>query len=125
VKAMRAPAAAARLDLDLGDLRWAGGLMLGVAAIRPVDSHLGLPCPLRTLTGIPCPLCGMTTSVTDVVHLHVRAGLGANPAGLVAVLIALVLLAVPRVRHVTVPTWVIPAGLAAMWLFELARFHII
>lgn len=96
--------------------------MLAVAAVLAlVPGHPGLPCPLRTLTGVPCPLCGMTTSVEATVHLRLGDALAANPAGVLAVVVAIVLLIR---RPTTVPVW-LPAIfvlLAAMWVFELHRF---
>jgi Protein of unknown function (DUF2752) len=109
-------------DLDVRDLRIAGAVMLGAAAVLPaMPGSPGIACPLRALTGVPCPLCGMTTSVEHVVRLEFGAALAANPAGLAAVLVA-VLLLVLRPRQVRVPSLVLPLGLAAMWVFELYRF---
>lgn len=108
--------------IDLTDTRIAGGVMLAAAAVRPLVGSPGLPCPLRSLTGIPCPLCGMTTSVTDAVHGHVGAAVAANPMGVVAVVVAVLLLVRPSWRRVALPAWVLPAALASMWLFELHRF---
>jgi len=108
--------------VDLRDLRSAGALMLAAAFALPVlPGHPGLPCPLRTLTGVPCPLCGMTTSVEETVHGHLDAALAANPAGVLAVAAALVLL-VCRPTTLVVSRVVAIAALGAMWAFELHRF---
>lgn len=116
----------ARVAVDLRDLRVAGGLMLGAAALAPVlPGPDGLPCPLRALTGVPCPLCGMTTSVTALVHLDPLAALVANPAGVVAVVVAVALLVGWRRREASVPAWAIPVALSVMWVWQLARFDII
>ncbi|HZQ26880.1 MAG TPA: DUF2752 domain-containing protein [Acidimicrobiales bacterium] len=111
--------------VELADVRIAGGVMLAAAAARPLVGSPGLPCPLRTLTGIPCPLCGMTTSVTDTVYLHLGHALAANPVGILAVVVAIVLLVNRRVQRVALPAWVLPVGLAAMWVFELFRFRVL
>jgi hypothetical protein len=111
--------------LDVRDLRIAGACMLAAGMVRPWVGNPGIPCPLRTLTGIPCPLCGMTTSVTATEHLHLGSALGANPGGIVAVIVAIALLAAPRVTTVPIPPWVIPVGLGLLWLFELFRFSIL
>ncbi|MCA1656891.1 MAG: DUF2752 domain-containing protein [Actinobacteria bacterium] len=116
----------ARTTVDLHDLRVAGGLMLAAAGALPLlPGPDGMPCPLRSLTGVPCPLCGMTTSVTAAVHLHLGEALAANPAGIVAVVVGLALLAFHRTRRATVPVWVLPAGLALTWAWELVRFGIL
>ena len=98
----------------------AGGVARGL-----MHSDLGVPCPLRAITGVPCPLCGMTTSVSAASTGHVVSALAANPAGVVAVLAAVVLLIVPRKKFVDLPRWVIPGSLIAMWAWELFRFHIL
>jgi hypothetical protein len=108
--------------VELRDLRLAGGAMLAGAAVLPhLPHHPGAVCPLRTLTGVPCPLCGMTTSVEDTVGGHLGTALAANPAGVLAVILAVVLL-VLRPRRVRVPTALPIVLLTAMWLFELRRF---
>ena len=113
----------ARSTVDLGDLRIAGAVLLAAAALLPVvPGPDGVPCPLRTLTGVPCPLCGMTTSVIAAVQLDPLAALAANPAGVVAVLVAVGLLLFRRRRQVSYPVWAVPAGLALMEIWQLARF---
>ena len=100
--------------------------MLAAAAALPlVPGDVGLPCPLRTLTGIPCPLCGMTTSVTAAVRLHLGEALSANPAGVVAVAVAVALLLSRKAGLVVVPSWLVLATLASMWAYQLARLAII
>jgi len=119
------PVPGGALVFDPSDLRPAGAAMLAVAAVLPVlPGDPGVPCPLRTLTGVPCPLCGMTTSVVATVHLHVGEALAANPMGVVAVVVALVLL-VARPPSVRLPSLVAYAALAGMWAFELHRFAVI
>ena len=112
--------------VDLHDLRIAGGLMLAGAALIPlVPGPNGMPCPLRSLTGIPCPLCGMTTSVTAAVHLDLGAAVAANPAGLLAVGVAVGLLVFRGRRQLTLPMWWAPVALVLMELWQLARFGLV
>jgi hypothetical protein len=66
----------------------------------------------------------MTTSVVDVVRLHLHAAVAANPAGLLTVVAAILLLAV-RPRHLAVPALLPLVLIGAMWVFELHRFSII
>jgi len=114
----------ATLGVDLVALRWAGAAMVGLGVGVPLLPHNpGLPCPMRTLTGVPCPGCGMTTAVKAVLAGHVRASVGANPFGLIAVLIAVVLIVRPRWRRVSVPVLLLVASGASSWLWELHRFH--
>lgn len=107
-------------------LRWAGGAMLGVGLVMTrLPAGAGLPCPLRALTGVPCPLCGMQTSVKAALAGHVGDAVAANPAGLLAVVVAVVLL-VARPATIRIPPQaVIVIALAAMWVFELARFGLL
>jgi hypothetical protein len=108
--------------LDPGELRVAGGAMLAAGLALPVfPGHPSLHCPLRALTGLPCPLCGLSTSVEETVRLHLGDALAANPLGVALVLAALVLLVLRPVR-LALPRAVVPAVLAASWLFELHRF---
>jgi hypothetical protein len=109
--------------IDAGRLRAAGAAMLGIAAVRPlVPAGLGPPCPLRTLTGIPCPFCGMTRSVTAVVHGHLGASLALNPAGILVVVVAVWLLIAWRVRRITYATWLVPVVLGLMWSYQLFKY---
>jgi Protein of unknown function (DUF2752) len=113
------------LALDPRELRASGLVMLAAAALlERIPGHQVLGCPLRTLTGIPCPLCGMTTSVEETVRLHLGRAVAANPAGVVAVAVAILLL-LRRPEHVLIPAALPPLSLAALWLFELHRFSIL
>ena len=112
--------------IDLRDVRVAGALMLGAGIVRgAMHSSLGLPCPLRTVTGVPCPLCGMTTSVSAAATGHLGTALAANPAGLVAVVLAVVLVVRPRMQSFDLPRWALPAALISMWVWQLFRFNVI
>ncbi|HJV08370.1 MAG TPA: DUF2752 domain-containing protein [Acidimicrobiales bacterium] len=113
----------ARSTVDLADLRVTGAALLAAAALLPLlPGPDGVPCPLRTLTGVPCPLCGMTTSVTAAVHLDPLQALAANPAGILAVVVAVGLLLFRRRREVSVPVWALPVALVLMEVWQLARF---
>lgn len=113
------------VSIDLRDLRVAGAAMLFLAAALPlVPGYPGVPCLLRTFTGIPCPFCGMSTSVKETVRLQLRDAWAANPAGVVAVVIAVTLIVV-RPRSVRLPALLISTVLAAMWIFQLFRFSIL
>ena len=113
------------VELDPVDLRGAAFAMLVAGVTLPLlPGHPGIACPLRRLTGIPCPLCGMTTSVEQTLRLHLHTAAVANPAGLLAVALAIVL-TVRRPRRIAVPTLLPALLLAAMWLFELHRYSFI
>lgn len=99
--------------------------MLALAVVLPtLPVHPGVLCPLRNLTGVPCPMCGMTTSVEATVRLQLGDAFAANPAGILAVVVAVALLIR---RPATLPLWTpaILAGLAAMWLFQFHRFALL
>jgi hypothetical protein len=117
-------ALAARLEVDLRPFRYLGAAMLALGLVLPhVAGDPGLPCPLRSVTGVPCPMCGMTTSVKAVLGGRLHPAFAANPAGLLAVAVAIALLARPAWRHLSVPTAVLAGGVALSWLFQLHRFH--
>lgn len=80
-----------------------GCLVFAVAAIlSPYDTEgrplsygthrqLGLPpCAMQALTGISCPSCGMTTSISLVMHGDLVAASEANWAGLIVAGLGLV-----------------------------------
>jgi hypothetical protein len=107
------------------DLRLAGGLMLLLAFLRPlIPFETGILCPLRAVTGVPCPLCGMTTSVTATTQLDFAGAFAANPAGIVAVGLALYLI-VRRPRYLRFSLPAVLVTLSVMWIFELNRYGII
>lgn len=113
------------LRIDPRELTWAGGAMLAAAAILPaLPGNPGLPCPLRTITGVPCPFCGMTTSVKATVRLQLTDAVAANPAGVLLVVAAILLLLL-RPKSVPVPLIVAAGALGLMWAFELQRFGLL
>lgn len=77
-------------------------------------------CVFRAVTGVPCPLCGMTTSVVATLHLRIADALAANPAGILAVLVALLLVLRPP-ASLSLPRWAPFAGVAALWACQLLR----
>jgi Protein of unknown function (DUF2752) len=113
-----------RIAVDTRLLRYAGGAMLAVAAVKPMfaGDTTGVPCPLRSLTGIPCPLCGMTRGVTALVHGDVARAALLNPGSVLLVLAAVALIVLWRVPRVTIPSYTIPLVVAALWTFELVKY---
>jgi Protein of unknown function (DUF2752) len=117
---------AARAEIDLMPMRWLGGAMLALGAVLPhLAGNPGLPCPLRSTTGVPCPLCGMTTSVKATMRGDLGAAASANPFGILAVVVAVILLLRPAWRRAQVSTLAVAAAASVSWLFELHRFHFI
>ncbi|HVF53145.1 MAG TPA: DUF2752 domain-containing protein [Actinomycetota bacterium] len=112
--------------ISAGGLRVPAALMLAAAAVRPlIQDHASLPCPLRTMTGIPCPLCGMTTSVEATAQLDLATAAAANPAGIVAVLMAVIVWFIRPDRRFSIPMPGVVAVLMCMWIFQLFRFSVI
>ena len=100
--------------------------MLSAGAVLPLlPGAPGLPCPLRALTGIPCPFCGMTTSVTATMGLRLADAIAANPGGVLLVVMAIVLLVTRPARLTLPPPWLLAAGAALSWSWQLQRFDIV
>jgi hypothetical protein len=119
---VRNPAVSEATVIDSRDARVAGSLMLAAGLTLPMlPGHPGFACPLRAVTGVPCPLCGMTTSVEETLHLHLREALTANPAGIAAVVAAIAILLI-RPARIPLHRFTPAVMLSAMWLFELHRF---
>lgn len=119
-----------RYALELGRLRVpAVALLGGTVVLAHLPNSVGLPCPLRTLTGVPCPFCGTTTALRQLGAGHLRASLSAAPLGIALVLVALVVTVLGMARRlpsqVRVHLWMLAPLLAAEWLFELHRFHLL
>jgi hypothetical protein len=118
------------IAVDTRPLRWAGAAMLTVAVAQPLIAHGagGVPCPFRSLTGIPCPFCGMTRGVTAAVRGNVADAALFNPGSVLLVVAAVLLLGMwllgmGRIRHLTIPTWLPIALIAALWGFELFKYQ--
>lgn len=109
--------------IELAPLRAAAGAMLAIAVVMP---WLHLPnatvCPLKRMTGVPCPMCGMTRSVTATVRGNLDRAWMMNPAGIIIVVLAVVLIAGWRWRRLTIPAWTIPVVLGLMWSYQLFKY---
>jgi hypothetical protein len=112
------------------------GWIVGAGAIHVALAATplrGWPCPFREATGWPCPGCGLGRACVlllrgdfaEAMRLHAFTG------PLLFVLLALVAGALPWagrgqmravIRHVEERTWLVPAMLAALLIYWLARF---
>ena len=129
------------LALVSGGARWSHALLLlgvlvmvGVGLYLTPDpaghgthQQLGLPpCTIYYLTGRPCPSCGLTTSVSAILHGQFGLAWRANPMGFVIVAGALAvainsLLALFWGRSVRIENTrftVLLLGLLAIWLLH-------
>jgi hypothetical protein len=59
-------------------------------------------CTFRRTTGLPCPGCGLTRSLTEIIHGHIASGFEYHPLGLLT-LIYLTLQAAYRSLWLTWP----------------------
>lgn len=66
------------------------GFGLAVSLVY-VTTGFGLGCPLRALTGWECPLCGGTRLGAELLHGHLGAAFGHNPAVFVLLIVLTVL----------------------------------
>jgi hypothetical protein len=110
-------------DVDLRPLRLTGLALVPAALVLawlPVDPVP--PCPLRTLTGIPCPLCGSTRGVIAAVHGHLGHALELNPASLLVLALAAILVLGWRIERVRIPVWCIVALFAVLWTYQLFKY---
>jgi hypothetical protein len=129
------------LALVSGGARWSHALLLlgvlvmvGVGLYLTPDpaghgthQQLGLPpCTIYYLTGRPCPSCGLTTSVSAILHGQFGLAWRANPMGFVIVAGALAvainsLLALFWGRSVRIENTrftLLLLGLLAIWLLH-------
>lgn len=72
-----------------------GSLLIAYIALSPclAQAHVPVVCPFRRLTDHRCPLCGMTRSLSALVHGDVRASISNHPFGGLVVVGAVWLLA--------------------------------
>ncbi len=92
----------------------AAGLSLSaLVAARLVDPRRvdagPVICPFRLATGLPCPGCGLTRSWVHLLHGQLVEALTANPFGIVA--LALAVLLVGTVAWVVVQRGTVPSYL--------------
>jgi uncharacterized protein DUF2752 len=108
-------------------LRLAAAALVGAAVAYPLVPFSPTLCPLRATTGVPCPFCGMTRAVVAAVHGHIGQSLAFNPAGILVLLVAAVLVVRPAlVRTIRPPLWLLGATLGVLWLWNLGfnpTFH--
>jgi hypothetical protein len=117
---------AARYEVDTSQLRLpAAGLVVGGIVLAHLPSSVGLPCPFRALTGIPCPFCGLTTSLRALGGAHLSTAVRAAPLGVVLLVAALLTLLGRLPTRIRFPLPVLGVAVAAEWIFELVRFHIL
>ena len=110
------------------ELRAATAGLLGAAAVWPVlPLHPPFQCPLLALTGVPCPFCGMTRACVAAVHGHLTQSLAFNPAGILVVVLAAVVLVRPSIMvRIRPPTWTVAVAMGLLWLWNVGfnpTFH--
>lgn len=66
-----------------------------VLFLLPPDGVGMILCPLKNLGGLDCPSCGLTRSVSSLLHLDFSRSLAYHPLGTLA-LFGLLLIAFPR-----------------------------
>jgi Protein of unknown function (DUF2752) len=112
----------ATTTIDLRGLRITAAALLVAALVKAQIGGPGLPCPLRSATGVPCPLCGSTRSVEALADFDLARALFLNPAGVLAVVIAIGVILAWRVKQVVVPVWLVFAPLVALWGYQLFKY---
>jgi hypothetical protein len=110
-------------DVDLRPLRVAAVALVPVAFVVSWLPVVVVPrCPLRSLTGVPCPLCGSTRGVIAAVHGHLGHALALNPASLLVLAFAAILVLGWRLERVRIPVWCVVAVFAALWCYQLFKY---
>jgi hypothetical protein len=110
------------------DVRIVTGGLIAASAVWPrFGGHFPTTCPLRAATGVPCPFCGMTRACVAAVHGHLARSIVFNPAGVLVIVAAVVLLVRPAlVRRIRFPVWLAPGALGALWVWNVGfnpTFH--
>ena len=69
----------------------------------------------------PCPMCGMTRAVVAAAHGDVIDSLRFNPAGIVLLVVAVVLVLRPAFARAAwrIPLWATLATVGALWAYNL------
>ena len=115
---------ASTLRTDTQRLRRNGALILLLLAVMP-SAGLGIDlCPFHILTGVGCPLCGLSRSVSSLLHLEFALSLSYHPLGIAAAACLLYLVAfnrMPLARRYSEKQLLFTAAgvLAAVWLGRL------
>ena len=110
-------------DVDLRPVRVAAVALVPAAfVIDRLPMDVVPSCPLRSLTGIPCPLCGSTRGVIAAVHGHLDRALELNPASVLVLAMAAMLVLGWRVERVRLPVWGIVAVFAVLWSYQLFKY---
>lgn len=110
-------------QVHLAPLRAAGIALVPAAmvlSILPVDPLP--PCPLRAVTGVPCALCGSTRGVIAAVHGEIGRAISLNPASILVLVLAVLMVAGWRVERVRIPVWAIVGVFAVLWSYQLFKY---
>jgi hypothetical protein len=110
------------------DVRLVTAGLFGAAAVWPLlPVHPPLACPLRSTTGIPCPFCGLTRACVAAAHGDLLRSLSFNPAGILVLTLAVILLVRPALmRRIRPPIWAQWATLGVLWFWNIGfnpTFH--
>ena len=115
---------------------WAAGTASALLLVpfAPHVARLSPVCPFHALSGVPCPTCGSTRALLALAALDAPRALAWNPlvvVGLTALAVAGALapfwvaarapLPITDERAVRWMRVVVPAALAANWLYLIAR----
>ena len=67
-------------------------------------------------------MCGSTRGVIAAVHGDIGSALTLNPASLIVLVLAVMLVIGWRVERVRIPVWVIVAVFAALWAYQMFKY---
>lgn len=123
VVTIRAVALTDTTDVDLRPFRVAGLALVPAAivlSVLPVDPLP--PCPLRAVTGVPCALCGSTRGVIAAIHGEIGRAISLNPASVLVLVLAVLMVAGWRVERVRIPVWAVVGVFAVLWSYQLFKY---